>query len=132
MSENGTKSEDFHNYCDDKGSTLILIKTNKNKIFGGFTPLNWKKKGKSIISFIFSLNLIKIYDMINKEGKTIYCNSFSLGPNFGNSDFCLTNYMKIGETFANKNCNFLPNNNLELTGEKTDYEKIPPEASTNC
>ena len=41
MSENGTKSEDFHKYCDNKGPTLTLFKTTKNKKFGGFISLNW-------------------------------------------------------------------------------------------
>ena len=64
MSENGSKSSDFHKYCDNKGSTLIIIKTAKNKIFGGFTPLNWKDNGNAINdesnqTFIFSLNLDK-------------------------------------------------------------------------
>ena len=44
MSENGTKSEDFHKTCDNQGPTLTLVKTTKNKIFGGFTPLNWLRK----------------------------------------------------------------------------------------
>ena len=48
MSENGTKSEDYHKYCDNKGPTLTLVKTIKNKIFGGFTPLNWKNTGNQL------------------------------------------------------------------------------------
>ena len=39
MSENGSKEEDFHRCCDNQGPALILIKTIKNKIFGGFTPI---------------------------------------------------------------------------------------------
>ena len=46
MSENGSKSEDFHKYCDNKGPTLTLIKTTKNRIFGGFSPLSWNNKGR--------------------------------------------------------------------------------------
>ena len=41
MSINGSSSKDFHNYCDNKGPTLTLIRTTQNKISGGFTPLNW-------------------------------------------------------------------------------------------
>ena len=32
MSKNGTTSNDFHNYCDDKGSTLSIIQTSKDEI----------------------------------------------------------------------------------------------------
>jgi len=31
--------------------------------------------------------------------------------------------MKLGETYANSSCNFLSNNNLELTGGKGDHEE---------
>ena len=107
MSENGSKSQDFHKYCDNKGPTVIIVKTTKNKIFGGFTPLNWQVFGEIINdssnqTFIFSLNLNKKYDMINKGGKGIYCIGTS-GPNFGASDFRLNSDMKRGTTYAN-NC----------------------------
>ena len=42
MTENGFTGEDFHHYCDNKGPTLILIKTSNDEIIGGFTPLNWE------------------------------------------------------------------------------------------
>ena len=126
MSENGTKSTDFHTYCDNKGPTLILVKTTKNKIFGGFTPLNWKNEGDGIKdinnqTFIFSLNLMKKYNMIKKDGYGIYC-SKGYGPVFGNGDFRLNKDMKQGETYANKHCNFFCDNNLELTRGKKESE----------
>ena len=131
MSENGNKSDDFHKYCDNKGPTLTLVKTTKNKIFGGFTPLNWKNKGYGIKdssnqTFIFSLNLNKKFNMINQKGDGIYCSS-NYGPNFGNCDFDLKENMKNGETYANNYCNFLSNNNLELTGGKGDHENFDTE-----
>ena len=131
MSKNGNKSEEFHKYCDDKGPTLTLVKTTKNKIFGGFTPLNWKNKGCGIKdpsnqTFIFSLNLKKKYNMINKKGNGIYC-AYNFGPNFGCCDFDLKENMKNGETYANQYCNFLSNNNLELTGGKGERENFDTE-----
>ena len=45
MSVNGNSSAEFHNYCDNKGLTLTIFQTTKNKIFGGFTPLNWDVNG---------------------------------------------------------------------------------------
>ena len=41
MSVNGYTNKDFYKYCENIGPSLTLIKTTKNKIFGGFTPLNW-------------------------------------------------------------------------------------------
>ena len=76
MSVNGSSSDDFHNYCDNKGPTLTLVKTTQNKIFGGFSPLNWDnyagdKYDKDNQTFIFSLNLMKKYDMISRENSAI-------------------------------------------------------------
>ena len=130
MSENGSKSSDFHKYCDNKGPTLTIIKTTKNKIFGGFTPLDWKDKGREIIdesnqTFIFSLNLEKKYDMIKKGGCGIYCTE-EYGPIFA-YDFGLKEDMKKGDIYARKESNFLPKNNLELTGGKGEHENFEVE-----
>ena len=118
MSEYGPDPLNFHKLCDNKGPTLVLVKTKNNKIFGGFTPLNWKNEGRYICdnsnqTFIFSLNLMKKYDMINKAKKAINCKN-DYGPCFGDGDFLLFENMKKGQTFSNKNCNFISNNNLEL------------------
>ena len=129
MSTNGSSSKDFHKYCDNKGPTLTLIKTTKNKIFGGFTPLNWESDGADKIddnneTFIFSLNLMKKYDMIKKEKGAIHCQKNN-GPYFGGfsaRDFSIEKNMKKGETYANEYSNFLSNKNLDLTGGKGNGE----------
>ena len=129
MKENGSDSEDFHKFCDKKGPTLTLVKTTKNKIFGGFTPLEWEKNksyltDESEQTFIFSLNLMKKYDMISKDGYAIYSDE---GPWFGDCDFGLKKNMKEGETYANESCNFLSDSNLELTGGKGESEYFETE-----
>ena len=128
MSKNGNSSKDFHNYCDNKGPTLIIIKTTKNKIFGGFTPLNWENRGgnkydKNNETFLFSLDSMKKYDMIDIEKEAIYC-SEEYGPIFGGSDFQIESNMNKGTTFANKFTNFLSNENLVLTGGKGNNESF--------
>ena len=77
--ENGEEAEDFHKYCDNKGPTLTLIKTNKNYIIGGFTPLNWEndEEGISVYdnsnqTFIFSINSNKRYDLIDSQKNKQY------------------------------------------------------------
>ena len=131
MKENGASSGDFHKLCDNKGPTLSLIKTTKNKIFGGFTPCNWKngggyEKDPTDATFLFSLNLNKKYDMINKNGNAIYC-SQDYGINFGCADIRLEKNMKKGISYANSNCNFLSNKKLELTGGNGDSEGFDTE-----
>ena len=129
MSINGNSAKDFHYYCDNKGPTLIFIKTTKNKIFGGFTPLSWDsdtgdKYDKDEQTFLFSLNSMKKFDKINKEKADIYCcskNGPYLGGYYGR-DFSIETDMKIGTSFANKYAVFLSNNNLDLTGGKGEKE----------
>ena len=73
------------------------------------------------------MNTIKKYDLINKNNPAIYTNG---GPRFGASDFnlgCNKKNMKNCISYANKRCNFLSNNNLELTGGKGDHENFEPE-----
>lgn len=34
----------FHRHCDNKGSTMVCIRTDKGCVFGGYTPVNWEPK----------------------------------------------------------------------------------------
>ncbi len=126
MSVNGSSSTDFHNYCDNKGPTLTIVQTTKNKIFGGFTPLNWDISGDHKCdnynqTFIFSLDLLKKFDLIKKEKSAIYCGK-KYGPYFGGRDFSIESNMKKGETYSNTGTNFISNNNLDMTGGKGNNE----------
>ncbi len=40
-SEHGYTAESFHEYCDNKGPTLIVIKSSGGWIFGGYTTQSW-------------------------------------------------------------------------------------------
>ena len=56
----------FHNNCDNISNTLVLIKSEGNRRFGGFTPIPWKsnrvyKKNSENKTFVFSLDNKKIY-----------------------------------------------------------------------
>ena len=128
MSINGSSSKDFHKFCDNKGPTLTLIKTTTNKNFGGFTPLNWEYSGDSLVdesnqTFVFSLNSMKKFDLINKDKTAIYCN-LEYGPSFGASDLSIESNMKKGETYANEYTNFFSEDNLELLGEKKESQSF--------
>ena len=131
MSENGNQSEDFHKYCDNQGPTLTLIKTINNKIFGGFTPLNWKNKGFWIRdlnnqTFVFSLDMKKKYKSINENSDGIFC--FDIyGPNFGGSYFWLKQNMKKGEAYSNKDNNLFFNHNSKTKGKDDEYESFEAE-----
>ena len=67
----------FHKKCDGKKNTIVLVITDNNRIFGGFTELEWDsysgyKEGNK--GFIFSINDNKIY--YNKSKYKIDCESY--------------------------------------------------------
>ncbi len=85
-SRDGNTTQSFHNHCDNKGKTLIMIETTKGRKFGGFTNENWDltdKWKKNINDFVFSLDLNKKYKHNQSGDSIIGCKSN--GPVFGNS-----------------------------------------------
>ena len=83
-SRDGDGAESFHEKCDDLSGSLILIKSNDEIIFGGFTKQKWG--GNCIFKFdndcfLFSFYPLKIFD-IKKNKKAIFCNK-NYGPCFG-------------------------------------------------
>ena len=80
----GDSYEIFHKLCDNKGPTLILIKSNENFIIGGYTPLNWDMNGEWKVdndTFLFNLTNNKIFRKKEKMKKSIFC-SKECGPWF--------------------------------------------------
>ena len=44
-SSNGDSYEEFHKLCDNKGTTLVLIKAKEGFIIGGYTIHDWDISG---------------------------------------------------------------------------------------
>ena len=64
----GGDSKYFHLKCDNIPDTLVLIKSEDKRRFGGFTPIPWKSEGEYIkdpeqMTFVFSLDNKKIYPL---------------------------------------------------------------------
>ena len=102
LTRDGNSFDTFHKLCDNISPNLLLIKDNKNNIFGGFTKVTWEKKDLSKNdpeSFLFSLNKNKKYYQKHKEYKTIYCYS-AYGPWFygGNIGFQSNNMSRCIST----------------------------------
>ena len=79
-SADSDSSNAFHNKCDSAKSTIVLIKSGNGKRFGGFTSCDWS--GNSIFkkddsAFIFSLDNMKVYDIIPGE------DAIGCFPNYG-------------------------------------------------
>eukprot|EP01156_Anaeramoeba_ignava_P021901 Anaeramoba_ignava/c19909_g1_i1.p1 GENE.c19909_g1_i1~~c19909_g1_i1.p1 ORF type:complete len:291 (-),score=105.27 c19909_g1_i1:50-922(-) len=98
----------FHQKCDDRKKTLVLIKTTENFIFGGYTSVGWqkgsnKKKIWDADAFIFSLknpkNLKPTKFPISKrrEMHAVYYGT-QFGPIFGGNDIYIYGNLKGGHT----------------------------------
>ena len=91
-SRDGFRGEDFHRNCDDKGSTLALLKTTDGYYFGGFSTSDWDQScnyKSAPGSFIFSLNKKTKHEIYQNQNKAIY-NNREYGPIFGDGfDFYL-------------------------------------------
>ena len=88
-SRDGFKASSFHAKCDNKPSTLTIIKTTKGYVFGGYTAVAWhnvESYQSDSTAFIFSLVnmhskpcLIPVKD---HEEYSIYSDA-DYGPTFG-------------------------------------------------
>jgi len=61
-SRDGFDPSQFHKGCDEKGATLVLIKSTEGCLFGGYSDVEWKSVGLSSASdkaFIFTLKNIQ-------------------------------------------------------------------------
>lgn len=118
-SQDSDKAEIFHKKCKGINNIVILVETDKNKRFGGFTTQTWdgdRIKKSDQHAFIFSLDKLKIYGTKNGANAIECYNNY--GPIFSGY-FLINNYaFKYGgRTFINGN----NNENFELTGCKDKF-----------
>ena len=63
-SKNGFTNEKFHALCDNQGPLLVLVKTGKDILIGGFSSIPWKYSGGFTLDpkcVVFSLTRNKTY-----------------------------------------------------------------------
>ena len=127
--EDGDKAADFHRKCDAIGPNVILIKTRKGNIFGGFTFKNWEHLQRDIDvnrpnlgsasrdsnAFGFSVNNQKIYNNEKPNEFAIWCNR-NFGPTFKN------NLFQIFDSCMRKGGYCSIRSNSHFGGQKYDYE----------
>ena len=118
LSRDGSSYQTFHQNCDDKGPTLVLIKDESDMKTGGYTPLSWDSKTgwkKDNDTFIFNLSNRKKFPKSSKNNtNSIYCLN-TYGPWFENFGFECGHNMKeckfqTGNAFLNAN-EIIPNEN---------------------
>ena len=101
-SRDGTKSQNFHEKCDNQGPTICLYKNEKGYIFGGYASISWSKEGndykRAPDCFLFTLTNIYGTEPIKfkfKDTKYSVYHSYDHGPHFGGD-------IKIFEDFNTK------------------------------
>lgn len=113
-SRDGFSSRMFHSKCDGFTTTLTLIQTTRNNIFGGFTTRDWAQK-KEIYkrdpnAFLFSLKNenekpIRIHC---SEPNYAVCSKSEFGPIFGGgNDICILNESNLhSKNFSRLGCSY--------------------------
>ena len=119
---NGDKAYDFHAKCDFKYNTISLIETTNGHRFGGFTsecfesPNDYFDK-KDNLSFVFSLDKMRIYDVI--KGKYAISCDKNYGPYFRDDHICIVDEFFTKESgTCIKGKGFNTSKNYELNSGK--------------
>eukprot|EP01080_Neovahlkampfia_damariscottae_P005311 gene5311-8929_t len=119
------KNSAFHEACDEKGTTVVIIKTKDGSIFGGYTPLLWNKidgKKKDLETFLFCLKGLSFHKFSKKNMMSRSINCFQdTGIRFGVKDIVIdeqgTGSSEV-ENFTNQN------EDLRLFDEYTTEDDI--------
>ncbi|KAJ5075772.1 pep-cterm sorting domain-containing protein [Anaeramoeba ignava] len=140
--KDGFNSKNWHEKCDNKGKTLVIIKTKDNFIFGGFTEIGWttdkskwRKEDREHFygwipdsnAFIFSLRNDKgdrkpekFPIKKSREENSVYYH-LDAGPSFGNmADIYINPIFQPGYSHFGNNYN-LPNGIKYNTNEAKSY-----------
>ena len=117
----GDSAEDFHLHCDGYAPLIILIKTKKNVVFGGFTekPFYSTKKrigNKDDNAFIFSVDRMKTYEV--EKGTIATCSFRDYGPVFAgfehNNIYLFDDFFTDPGNVAEKGDRFRTTENYEI------------------
>ena len=99
-SSNGDSASTFHKLCDYKKNTISLVETTSGHRFGGYTSECFESPDiyidkKDNLSFVFSLDKMRIYDVI--KGKYAISCDKNYGPYFRDDQICI-----VDEFFSNE------------------------------
>jgi hypothetical protein len=113
--KDGDTSFKFHELCDNKNNTLIIIKTKSGTIFGGFARKTWNSmetgRKKDNKSFLFSLCQKKIFNAKRESNYHLFCSdrdgpcfyAFSIeDQSLKNGGFCDEIYKCNYDSFENE------------------------------
>lgn len=82
-SRDGWRTVDFHHFCDNVGPTVLLLKTSKGKVCGGYTFVSWTSSGTFASderAFLFSVSNEQRYVCRDMNRAVFHSEA---GPSFG-------------------------------------------------
>jgi len=86
-SMDGDDSTDFHDKCDGKGPTVVIVETTTGNVFGGYTSVSWSRNNnwkRAPTSFLFQLRpRFSHFAMRKSYDTTATYHSSNYGPTFG-------------------------------------------------
>jgi hypothetical protein len=93
-SRDGFEASKFHDKCNNKGTTVSIIRSTGGYIFGGYTSISWT----STNSYVQDANSF-VFTLINPHGipPTMYSNN---GPESNNNSYSIYDYSNYGPTFG--------------------------------
>ena len=119
----GDKAKIFHEKCDNLKMSLVLIETDKDVRFGGFTMRDWKGnclKKNDNNAFVFSLDNNTIFDII-KNQPAIGCYP-KFGPVFFGCQIRIYDeFFTNGGTTCRRRANYKTNKDYELNNGEQKY-----------
>jgi len=119
----GDKARIFHEKCDKYDMTLVLIETDKDVRFGGFTTKSWQGNCVKKIdnnAFVFSLETNTIFDIIKNE-PAIGCYP-KFGPVFFGCQIRIyDDFFTKGGTTCHKGLNYKTKKDYELNNGEQKY-----------
>jgi hypothetical protein len=117
-SNHGDNVKIFHKRCDNIKGTLTVIKTRDGFVFGGYCSTCWES-GDELIkedlnSFVFSINLSKIYFVSKNNEPSILCDR-NKGPSF-------IGMFTVNDNMLNMKSDINPWGTQRYSGESSLYE----------
>lgn len=119
-SRDGDRTKTCHSLCDNKPNILIIMRSDTNLIFGGYSKIGFKinKRGeykKDNNSFLFSVNLNKIYPCI--QDREVICN---IGEKYG---LCFSDSLSFSDNFMHEKKNNIKSYiKTKFCNMQTEYE----------
>ena len=117
------KAKTFHDKCDNLNMSLVLVETDKDVRFGGFTTKSWKGnclKKKDNYAFVFNLNTNKIFDIIPNE-PAIGCYP-KFGPVFFGCQIRIYDeFFSKGGSTCHRGLNYKTRKDFELNNGEQKY-----------